>query len=471
MNIDKVLEKSKDYELITVRQNPLYERMTAAIEIIKQFIIDRGLIIYGGTGLDYALRLKGDRIYPDEMLAVPDLDFFSSNNVKDSYELADILYKNGFKDARAIYAMHIETQRVDIAENNFLADISYKPKDVFDSIPTINYQQMKIVHPDFQRVDLHSSLAFPYDNSPTEVIFQRWNKDLKRFNLINKYYPIIPSKDVMSLRSLKVKHPKHVLSGFAAYSLIYFDYARDMVELGAEIPKDIIVPKCVISSEDFIFDTLDQKYEVVHFDPEKAMGKIADNKKYKHYETYGNIVPERYEVELSSEDPPHDKYNFIIYSTEHRLLSCNTIAIGDTSVRVCNVQYLLRNFMANALISQNKVKNTYLAIYTSLLSMINSFENALEAKNSLSNFNIDNFLDSPLFLSIDTYGTENINLARNVILNRLYNDIEGTPLYKMPWFYYPGKSIPKGLPHPEFNPEENEFFRQSGREIKKESPA
>ena len=467
MDINKVLEKSKDYELITVRQNPLYERMTTAIEIIKQFIIDKGLIIYGGTAIDFALRLKGSNIYPDEMLAVPDLDFFSCNNVKDSYELADILYKNGFKDARAIYAMHIETQRVDIAENTFLADISYKPKDVFDSIPTLSYQQMKIVHPDFQRVDLHSSLAFPYDNTPMEVIFQRWNKDLKRFNLVNKYYPIEPSKDIMSLRSLKVKPPKHVLSGFAAYSLIYFDYARSMVELGAEIPKDIIVPKCVLSSDDFIFDTLDQKYEVVHFDPEKALNKIIDKKniKYKHYETYGNIIPERYEIELTLDDPPHDKYNFIIYSTKHRLLSCNTITIGDTSVRVCNIQYLLRNFMAIALISQNKVKNTYLAIYASMLSMISSLENALE-----SNADASKFLNSPVFLSVDTYGTENINLARNVILNRLYNDIEGTPLYKMPWFYYPGKSIPKGLPHPEFNPEENEFFRQSGREIKKEIP-
>ena len=195
------------------------------------------------------------------------------------------------------------------------------------------------------------------------------------------------------------------------------------------------------------------------------MNKIRIKALGRYSKVGSNVDEKEYKRIWQDARRTEDKYNFIIYSTKHRLLSCNTITIGDTSVRVCNIQYLLRNFMAIALISQNKVKNTYLAIYASMLSMISSLENALE-----SNADASKFLNSPVFLSVDTYGTENINLARNVILNRLYNDIEGTPLYKMPWFYYPGKSIPKGLPHPEFNPEENEFFRQSGREIKKEIP-
>jgi hypothetical protein len=152
----------------------MYQDVVDVIIEVKEFIRKKKLIIYGGTAIDFALRLKGDKIYPDESLSVADLDFFSPNSVEDAYELADMLYNKGYKEARSIVALHVITMRVDMGDNHFIADISYIPRDVYDKIPYLTYDGMRIVHPDFQKIDLHSSLSFPYDNTPMEVIFHRW---------------------------------------------------------------------------------------------------------------------------------------------------------------------------------------------------------------------------------------------------------------------------------------------------------
>ena len=141
-SMSKVEEKDKVYEKISSEYDPQYKPALDAVSIIKKFIADKQLIIYGGTAVDYALRLHGDSIYPDEMLDIPDLDFYSPDSVRDAYELATILYEAGYTSARAIPAMYVITMRVDIADNHFLADISYVPPEVFKTLPTREYEGM-----------------------------------------------------------------------------------------------------------------------------------------------------------------------------------------------------------------------------------------------------------------------------------------------------------------------------------------
>ena len=54
----------------------------------------------------------------------------------------------------------------------------------------LNYKGFRILHPDIQRLDLHKAFCFPFNNPPMEDIFNRWEKDIYRFNLYEKYYPI-----------------------------------------------------------------------------------------------------------------------------------------------------------------------------------------------------------------------------------------------------------------------------------------
>lgn len=456
--MDTVFEKSKQYEFLVTTFDPVFNDLIKATEIVKKFIIDKGMIIYGGTAMDYALRLRGDKIYPDDMLLVPDLDMYSMDNVEHAYTLADILYKAGFKEVRAINALHMETMKVDLIDNHFIADITYKPNVVFETLPYLEYNGMRIIHPNFQRIDLHSSLAFPYDNVPREVIFDRWNKDVKRFNKLCHHYPIDMPSDMTPTRSVSIPHTmkKYVFNGFAAYAILYTEFTRSMKNLDADIPENII-PAKFTPGDNINFDTLDQTFEIAHFDISKCAKELG-LEKVKMFEPLVNMIPKRIEgVGIC---------NITIYSTKNRLVTSNSVKIDEHNFRIVNIQYLLKHFLSMyfAHAKTPKTANTYLARYVSLLNMISAFESALESKSAGESM-ISSAMKSPLQLSIQTYGNENINIAREVALNKLYSELDGVEPFKIPRNYYPDRSIPKGLPHPPFNPEEVEFFREQGRQI------
>lgn len=455
--MEGVLAKGKEYEVLVTEHDPVFKDLVIATEIVKKFIIDNKLIIYGGTAIDMALKLHGDRIYPDDLL--PDLDFYSPQNVEHSYQLADILYEHGYKEARAINALHMETMKVDIVDNHWIADITYRPREIFDKLPVIIYNGMMIIHPNFQRIDLHSSLAFPYDNVPREVIFDRWSKDIKRFNLLNKYYPIGTPKDALGSRATTapMMFRKYVAGGFFAYALLYHAYITSMNELEAPSDPNIISGGLKIESN-ITFDTIDQKVEIMHFDLDKIRGDLKLDT-YKQFETYMHAIPERVEGIV-------DNTNVTVYSTQNRLISADSIKINNDTFRTVNIQYLLKHFLSMSFMhSSPKLSAAYLLRYTSMLAMISSYETALVKKHGSTCESLCEIaIKSPFFPTIKTYGNENINLARTIALNRLYHDLEGEPLYVIPRNYYPDRS--NGKPHPDFDPTSIEFFQELGREIK-----
>jgi hypothetical protein len=98
-----------------------------------------------------------------------------------------------------------------------------------------------------------------------------------------------------------------------------------------------------------------------------------------------------------------------------------------------------------------KLSATYLAYYNSLMLMCQY------------NFSIT----TP---SIIPYGNENINLAREIALNRLHAEIGDEQPYKIPQNYYPLRAQQRAQDgklsrHPPFNPEDIKFFRELGREV------
>lgn len=421
---------SKQYELLALEFEEHYDSLIEAIDIVKEFIIDRKLIVYGGTAIDFALRLFGDKIYPDDSLKIPDLDFYSPNNVKDSYELADILYEKNFKEVRSINAQHTETMRVDLIDNHFIADMTYMPQEVFDKLPYIIYNGMRVLHPDMQRLDIHSSLSFPFDNVPREVIFHRWEKDITRFNLINKYYPIKSTAGIVT-RPVVIDNKyvkKQVLTGFAAYALLFTEYIKN------NPLSDKIVKSSFSSNSDTItFPSLNDEFEIVHYNLDKITGEFGGN--FSYYEPYINLIPMK---AVSS--------NIIIYSSKGKLVSVNSIEFNGKKYRITNIQYLLKHFLSLAMISKDKLRQTYLSYYNSLLVMCNS-------------------KDSLFQLSINTYGNENINLAREIALNRLNHDVNGEELYYLPINYYPSRSRARGVSYPDVKIEDIKFFRESGKLI------
>lgn len=170
-----------------VRKHDVYAPIIdKALHIVEEFIINRQLILVGGMAIDMALRKKGGHIYEDD--AVPDYDFLSPQFHRDAYDLGEIL-SNEFTNISIINARHPSTMRVRI---NFIsvADITYIPSNIYEKIPTLSYGKMRIIAPSFQYIDQHRSLSLPYEDPPMETILQRWEKDMKRHDLLYASYPL-----------------------------------------------------------------------------------------------------------------------------------------------------------------------------------------------------------------------------------------------------------------------------------------
>jgi hypothetical protein len=487
--MDLITANEGEFENIALRHDPTYIGIEELIEVLIEFIQKHKLIIYGGLAIDYALRLHGDKIYPDNLLQV-DYDFLSPDHIEHSYDLADIFYamvkqKYGEDEAagvRAINATHVKTMRVDIRDNHFLADLSYCPAKIFTQLPTLVYRGIKIIHPDMQRVDIHSSLSFPYDNPPNEVIFARWKKDIKRFHLLAKYYPLTMPKmaDIISNISVPMSINKYVLTGFCAYGIMYFLVDQRW----GNIPADIIRPtnyekiggaKTSASSTNNKESVLlyGDALEIVHFQPEKCISELS----LAHIERFYPIINLIPETVLGMAQFGKVKIDV----TTGRMLSYVSAELNGRAYRIACAQYLLRQFLAGYQYKkmQNESADVYLAHYLSLLRLM-EYEHEQNIKGNVGRgvVNIDkvntdkvntengvvslpNEHEPITRLSITTYGNENVSLSKEIAVKRVLADIgKAVPEY-LPNNYYPSKRR-QDLPRPQYDITRNNIFLESG---------
>jgi hypothetical protein len=405
-NMDRVLERKTKYSKIALQLDPEYDNVVRAIDIVKQFIAEHNGVIYGGTAIDYALRLRGDAIYDDESLDVPDLDFYLPDSVAGSRTLADILYNEGLEESRSIVAQHVETMRVDSGKNHFIADISYMPAEMLSQMRTITYSGMQCVHPDYQRCDMHSALSFPFDNAPREVIFARWKKDLARIDKIDAAYPVESEKDLPPAPTTETHKidSSMPLYGWAAYCVL-------IRGRGKRIPATAQYNKGTLT-----FNTL--------CGLEYVSSKEIDSKCTKYY-PYANLVFSRQK---------RDKITY--YMTTNRLISCIRVRIGTTDILCVCAHGILHYMMGMYIFTGDE---NYRAAYCDLWELVCAAD------------------DPTLGLTIDTYGDENMNDAQLMQIKRIHDsNIEGLPRN-----YYPAKGV-----RPEEFLYDSHYFKIDGSEIK-----
>ena len=153
------------------------------IEIVENFLKKKKLLCYGGTAINNILP-KHAQFYNKEY-EVPDYDFYSYNALDHAKELADIYYKEGYEQVEAKSGVHEGTYKVFV---NFIpmADITSLHKELFDSLSKecISVSGIKYVPPNFLRMGMYLELSRPAGD------ISRWEKVLKRLNLLNKYHPM-----------------------------------------------------------------------------------------------------------------------------------------------------------------------------------------------------------------------------------------------------------------------------------------
>ena len=110
------------------------KEMQKAFDIIKNFIIENKLIVYGGLALNDLLPDK-HKFYTKAN--IPDYDFYSPNGMEHAVNLANKLYIAGYKYVEVDSAIHENTYRVSV---NFrvVADISNITPVFFKNILAIS---------------------------------------------------------------------------------------------------------------------------------------------------------------------------------------------------------------------------------------------------------------------------------------------------------------------------------------------
>lgn len=474
---------SDEYEKINIKLDPIVSMFTKSIDIIKKFIIENKLILYGGTAIDYALRLRGDKIYDDASLELPDLDFYSYDNVMHGSQLADILFKQGFKEVRMIRAKHYLTMRIDIGNMRFAADISYMPKEIFDNMVTVEYQGMKCAHPNIQRIDLNHALSHPFMNPPMEVIFQRWHKDIKRLGKLDAAYPVCEKYGCKS-NSLTPALPSHKLTifdkfksyclhGFAAYSILYTEYSHllntvkafeSLEELAPVIPAEFKIENDGSISYSTIHDTV----EILTDSPDKVSGEFGFSKCEKLKHTM-EMIPgvtlcelKKYSVafiDITGNMVAVNKYRDITYSNIHFLLkyfaACGFLTTFRQVYRSDTITKSSKSL--KSLKPHKDLSRTYYQYYQSCM---NIQKNADILINKLRKHKSGEFADemikvSPFFPTVNVYDTPNIPADYTAIINMLKYDIgEASEPVNLPHNYYPSR----GHPIKSFDYEASEYF-------------
>lgn len=159
------------------------EEIKRLIHILENFLRKKKCICYGGTAINNILP-KFAQFYNRD-IEIPDYDFYSKNALDDAKELADIYFKEGYKDVEAKAGVHHGTYKVFV---NFIgiADITYLHPEIFDVMSKESIRVSGILYspPNFLRMNMFLELSRPSGD------VSRWEKVLKRITLLNEYYPL-----------------------------------------------------------------------------------------------------------------------------------------------------------------------------------------------------------------------------------------------------------------------------------------
>lgn len=169
----------QEKELFGTKQS----EVKTAWDIIIKYVKDNKRKLYGGYALNLLIKNKdkGDAIYKDD--EYPDMDTYSPDPITDLITLCNMLADAGLRDVQGREAQHKETYTLSIDGIGY-CDFSYVPKLIYNKIPFVQIDGFYVSAPEFITVDYLRAFT-----DPTTSSF-RWDKMFKRFNLLQKHYPI-----------------------------------------------------------------------------------------------------------------------------------------------------------------------------------------------------------------------------------------------------------------------------------------
>jgi hypothetical protein len=311
------------------------EDIKKIIKIVEDFIRHKKLICYGGTAINNILPTE-DQFYNKEV-EIPDYDFFTTNALNDTKELANIYYKEGFEDVEAKSGQHYGTYKVFV---NYIpvADITMLPKGIFNSIKkdAIRVNGILYTPPNYLRMSMYLELSRPAGD------ISRWEKVLKRLALLNKNYPItdlncneVEFQRKMENQTDEDKIYDNVRNTLINQGVVFFGgYA---ISLYSEyMPKNLRHKLEKIADFDVLSDDPLTTAEIVK---ERLKDIGIKNTKIIKRESVGEIIPLHYEIKIDN-----DTIVFI-----YKPIAChsyNILNIGNQKVKIATIDTMLSFYLA-----------------------------------------------------------------------------------------------------------------------------
>ena len=327
-----------------IAQNPIMKNI---IDVLEKFIHDKKLVCYGGTAINNILP-KEDQFY-NRNIEIPDYDFFSPNAMNDAKELADIYFKQGFSSVEAKAGVHYGTYKVFV---NFfqIADITQIDSKLFSSLKKNAVSKEGILYspPNFLRMAMYLELSRPSGD------ISRWEKVLKRLNLLNKNYPLKAANcDPDSFaKSLSAR----------SYNKQYFhekDKIQDVIKSVAAASSSSSSDKLVLiggyafslysrylKAQEREYLTENPIFDMLSFNPDKTAKLIKEKLEaidirdvsIQKKPSVSEYLSTHYEIKIGSQP--------IVYL--YRPLAChsyNTIKVGDKIYRVATIDTMLSFYL------------------------------------------------------------------------------------------------------------------------------
>ena len=345
------------------------------IKIVEDFIMDKKLICYGGTAINNILP-KFAQFY-NKNIEIPDYDFFSPTALEHAKELANIYFQNGYEEVEAKAGVHEGTYKVFV---NFIpvADITTLHPSLYHSLnrESISIAGVHYAPANYLRMGMFLELSRPDGD------VSRWEKVLKRINLLNKYYPLKSDKcnsiefqrSMENYKTLSEKIYVIVKDSFIDQGVVFFG-GHAMSLYSNYMPPD----KRRIAQKSPDFDVLAE-------DPERCAKLLKDKLRengVKHvkliqHTALGEVVPEHIEVVIGK-----DTIAFI-----YRPIAChgyNTISLGNKEVNVATIDTMLSLYLAFLYADKPYYDKTRILCMSEYLFQVEQ-QNRLEQRGLLKRF-------------------------------------------------------------------------------------
>lgn len=403
--VDEV-EKKKGQQAVS---SPDVEKM---IKIVEDFLIRKKLVCYGGTAINNILP-KYAQFY-DRNVELPDYDFFSPNALDDAKELANIYYKHGYTEVEAKAGMHFGTFKVYV---NFIsvADITEIHPILFTTLrkEAITISGIKYAPPNYLRMGMYLELSRP-DGDVT-----RWEKVLKRINLLNKYYPL---KTETQCRTVDFQRGLDNKENMGISDKIYYLVRDAFIDQGCIFLGGYgasLYTKYMPKSGDHAANK-NPDFDVLTEDAERAAilvrEKLVENgitkvKLVKHT-SLGEIIPASIEIIVNS-----DTVAFVYLP-----LSChgyNEIKIENKKVRVATIDTMLSFYLAFLYANKPYLdKERILCLSTYLFNV--EQQNRLLQRGLLKRFNTECYGSQKTLEDIRTEKAKKYEELKSMVNSREY---------------------------------------------------